>query len=139
MHKVHYVVVSQKTALIPLRQIYPECSKLLADLPMASNLQCLSGPCPKDQRCMSTLAERVHLFFEHVAPSVTHLLTYFKTPSGSIRAGIFTREMGEPRVITCNPHGMQKLQSIGAVHSTILDESFFRNSYVPVSSLLKNP
>lgn len=136
-----YVIVSgtsEDSALIPLRYIYPECSELLKDLPKAENLLCFRAPCTRDKRCMNVLAHRVHTFFDRVLPEkVTHLFAYYKAPSGSIRAGVFTRDMDEPRVITCNQHAMKKLQEIGSVHTVTLDESFYNGSFIPVSSLLK--
>lgn len=85
---------------------------------------------------MPVLAERVHKFFMYHEPSALQLLAYYKTPSGSIRAGVFTRQVDEPRVITCNQHGLQKLQKIGVVKEWAPDDSFYGN-LVSSSSLIR--
>lgn len=137
MSSLFYVLVSRKTVLIPLRQLYPECQSYLVNLPAAENLQCLrEGRCSVDKGCMPVLAERVHKFFMYHEPSALQLLAYYKTPSGSIRAGVFTRQVDEPRVITCNQHGLQKLQKIGAVKEWTPDDSFYGNLVSP-SSLIR--
>lgn len=123
----YYIVVSDKTILIPLRQIYPECAVLLAGSPNAENLQCLRyGTCNQSvDTCMRILAERVDKFFRLQPEERTHMLAYYKTPSGSLRGCWFTSDFDEPKVVTCNKHAFDRLRYYGEIHSWEPDSSFY--------------
>lgn len=66
---------------------------------------------------METLAKRVFNIFE-AFPNAQLLLLYFKYRDrpGTTRAGVFWREMDEPRLVTLNRTGWERLKQIGTIY-----------------------
>lgn len=112
MSSIYYTVFQNKNVFIPLRYLYPECSVFISEHDEVNQLQCLETSCPVDQGCMYVLAKRLSLLFEHLEDAQL-VIAYYKLRSGRIRAGVFRREMEEPRVITCNPSALTKFQREG--------------------------
>lgn len=90
-----------------------------------SPLQCLETSCPVDANCMATLVVRVNKIFDHVEGSEL-LIAYFKLPSGRIRAGVFTSDLSEARVTTCNKTALTKFQQEGTSYEWQPGVDFFK-------------
>lgn len=75
---------------------------------------------------MDKLVKRVKYIFD-AFPEAKLLLLYFayRDKPGSQRAGVFWREMTEPRYITMNRGGWEKLKEIGNVYEWELPDSLF--------------
>lgn len=121
---VHYFTFSKKTAFMHLKYVYPECFILRTDHPATEALQCLTDSCPANRSCMEILAKKVHYLFEHVFPECELLLLYFRNEKGSIRAGVFHKDLREPYVMTCNRSGFAKCQTEGTVFSWVPTTDF---------------
>lgn len=121
--------VQSKTIFAKLKDVYQECEVLIDGSPQLYPLRCLVDHCPKNANCMETLAKRVNCIFE-AFPEAQLLLLYFSyhDRQGSIRAGVFWRDMREPRYITLNRTGWQKMKEMGVVY-----EWHFPASAMPLS------
>ena len=95
---------------------------------------------------MEGLAKRVHYFFDNVVFDAELIIAYFKYHDRpqSIRAGIFFRNMDEPRVMTLNPYAFKKFQREGDTYKWFPSTEFYNLNSVlttpdilPVASLLK--
>ena len=66
---------------------------------------------------MEKLAKRVKAIFD-AFPTAKLLLLYFKYRDrpNSLRAGVFWRDMSEPRIITMNPGAWEKMKQLGTVY-----------------------
>lgn len=108
-----YFVVNKKTVFIPLRYVYPECSKLIDSHPDMFPLKCLTTDgCPANIQCMDYLVPRVNYLFKEVCPAAEMLISYYKYRDrpNSIRGAVFHRDLREPNVMTINPSGFSKFQ-----------------------------
>lgn len=124
-----YFFVTGHTAFVPLRDIYPECAVLIQGEPQLYPLICMRTACPRNANCPQKLAHRVNFFFEKVAdPDVTAMIAYFKHEDrpGSVRAGVFFRDMREPRVIVCNHYAFRKFKRDGEVFKWDPTDSFYQ-------------
>ncbi len=146
MNAAAYLVYQQKTVFIPLRYVYPECSILIAPHPRVPPLLCLKSDCPANRNCMETLAKRVFYFFEQVEPAATLMVAYFKHPDrpNSIRAGIFDKELENPRVSTLNVSAFKKFCTEGDTKYWTPTTEYLNiqgavslPKIIPVSSLIK--
>jgi len=142
-NSAYYVVFQGKTAFMRLKDVYPECSLLIEGEPQLGELLCLSGPCHRNQNCMTILAHRVHQIFDEVIPDSELLYLYFRAQNRkeSIQAGVFWRSMKEPRVIVCNPWAFKKFMTEGDVHEWTPGTDFYLKNVgqglLPASSLIK--
>lgn len=121
MTPLSYFVVSNKTVFIPLRFVYPECSKLIEPYPQLYPLKCLTvDGCPANMQCMDHLAKRVFYLFGEVFPaSVEMLITYYKYADrpNSIRGAVFYRDnLKTPFSLVLNPFGFRKFQRDGVMY-----------------------
>lgn len=116
---IYYFVIKEKTVFLPLRVLYGECFTLIENEPQLSPLLCMHDTCHKNTNCGEILARRVNYFFENVIPTGELLVAYFKYKDkpDSIRAGLFTKNLDEPRVITCNKYAFEKFKKEGIVYS----------------------
>ena len=107
-----------------LNDVYQECSFLIEDEPQLHPLICLKDRCHRGLNCMEKLANRVKYIFD-VWTSADVLLLYFSYRDfpKKQRAGIFTREMDEPRYITMNPHAWKKIKELCTVYEWRLPDS----------------
>lgn len=114
---------------LKLRDLYPECSFLIEDLDQMFPLRCIADDgCPRNQNCMEKLARRLQYVFD-TFKDVKTILLYFRWRDrpGSHRAGVFWRDMREPRYITFNVFAWEKLKKIGQAYEwTIPDELFLQ-------------
>lgn len=79
-------------------------------------LKCMQDDsCPKNKNCAESLAKRVHHFFQHVEPDAELMVAYFKyhDKPNSIRAGVFNKDLEEPKLMTVNPYAFRKFQKEG--------------------------
>lgn len=141
-----FVVFQKRTVFIPLKYIYPECSVLIDPYQQLFPLFCLrEDGCPANSNCMETLAKRVDYFFTNVVPDAELLIAYFKyrDRSNSIRAGVFDREMQNPRVMTLNPYAFRKFQKEGTTYKWVPPDEFLfmggSSELIPVKKLLEKP
>lgn len=104
--------------------VYPNCEFLISDEPQLHPLKCLIDSCHRNQNCMETLAHRVKYVFDQW-PSVDVLVLYFRYRDFPTkhRAGVFGRDMGEPRYITFNPYAWEKIKTKGVVYEWDLPSS----------------
>ena len=110
-----------------LKDLYPECEFLIQDLPECYPLHCLErDSCPRNQNCMDKLVKRIQYVFE-TFPDVQNVVLYFRYQDrpGSHRAGVFWRDLREPRLITFNRTAWEKCKQIGTVYQWVLPDSLF--------------
>jgi len=125
---MYFVIFSTKTAFFKLESIFPECFLFREHAEQIDPLKCLleDNSCHVGRNCMETLAKRVHVLFEEVLPSVDVIVLYFKKRgSQSYGAGLFWRDMREPRTITMNPYAWTRVKTRGAVYQFAPNPSFF--------------
>lgn len=141
-----FFTFQKHTVFIPLKYIYPECSVLIEPYQQLSPLHCLrEDGCPANKNCMETLAKRVNYFFTFVTPEAELLIAYFKyrDRGNSIRAGVFDRNMKEPRVMTLNPFAFKKFQREGITYTWMPPDEFLfmhgGGGLIPMENLLIKP
>lgn len=134
MNPLHYFTYA-KTTFIPLKSLYPECLLLIEDSPKLAPLTCLYDSCHKNDRCMETLAHRIHFLFEKVVPETQLILAYFTYHDrpNSIRAGEFYRTFEEPRVLTLNRSAFLRIQKKSEVFSWVPPSDFFLKASKPTT------
>jgi len=112
-----YYFTYRGTAFVPLRDLYPECLVLIGTEPQLYPLRCMASSCPRNANCATKLAHRVNYFFDKLATEETILFAYFKHPDRpkSVRAGVFYRDLREPKVILCNYFAFKKFSKEGIV------------------------
>lgn len=124
----YFVLFSTKSAFFKLNDIFPECAFHREHAPQVDSLQCLQEDhsCHVNHNCMATLVHRVHVLFQEVLPSVQVIVLYFRK-HGNQRygAGLFWRDMREPRVIVMNPWAWERIKQRGNVFAFTPTQSFF--------------
>lgn len=148
---VSYFTVHEKTFFIPLRYVYPECEKLLAQHPQMHPLQCLQEDgCPANMQCMDFLVPRVTYMFDKVAgPAVDMMVAYFKYTRSNpgelenkvaLMGAIFHRDLRAPTLMTMNPTGFAKCQAMGKVDTWVPTADFkhlgAHRGIIPVENLI---
>lgn len=129
MKPIRYFVFCEKTVFIPLRTLFLECSTYITEHEAVENLQCLETSCPVDFNCMGKLVPRINTIFDQ-NKNFEVLIAYFKLKgSGRIRAGVFSRDLSEPYLITCNPFALKKFQKEGIIYEWFPNTEFFTNEY----------
>lgn len=120
------LAVNEKTLFTKLENIYPECFHLISDLDKLFPLICLKTSCPRNANCMTTLAKRVKFLFDSF-PLAQLLVLYFKyrDKPKSIRAGLFYKDLREPRLITMNPWGWKYFKEKGEVFEWTMPDALF--------------
>lgn len=145
MESIYYFRFQHKTAFVKLEYLFPECSLLIEGKDQLYPLKCLESSCPANANCMEGLAKRVHYFFDKVTLDAELIIAYFKYPDRpqSIRAGIFHRDMENPRVATLNPWAFKKFQKEGEAYKWLPPAEFYQLNNVltspdilPVENLL---
>jgi hypothetical protein len=126
--------VQELTIFTKLKDVYPECFLLIEQASSLFPLRCLKDHCPRNANCMEKLANRVKYVFDSF-PKAQLLVLYFAYPDrpGATRAGIFWRDMREPRFITMNRSGWEKMKQMGVVYEWQLPDDLFLK---PLSSAL---
>lgn len=143
---VAFFVFQQHSVFIPFKFLYPECLTLIEPYEQLYPLHCLRNDhCPVNRGCMDILAKRVNYLFTNVIPDGQQIIAYFKYRDRpqSIRAGVFTREMDEPKLMTLNHSAFKKFQKEGLAFTWIPTDEFMLMSpdpkLIPVESLLVKP
>lgn len=141
-----FFVFQKHSVFIPLKYLYGECFTLIEKHDQLSPLHCLRNDiCPVNIGCMDILAKRVDYFFTHVAPDAKLLIAYFKyrDKPGSIRAGVFDRDLTEPKVMTLNQSAFKKFQKEGLAFTWIPTMEYLTlsrsSTLIPVQNLLLKP
>jgi len=113
---MYILEVNKRTLFTKLESVYAECFFLIEDQPKLYPFICLNSDCHRAANCMEKLAKRVKAIFD-AFPEAKLLLLYFKYRDrpNSMRAGVFWRDLSEPRYITMNPGAWEKMKSIGTV------------------------
>ena len=144
MEPVYYFSFQTKTTFIKLQHLFPECGVLIEGQPELHPLKCLLSSCPANANCMEGLVRRLDYFFENVVPQSELIVAYFRYADRpqSIRAGIFYRDMTEPRVAVVNPWAFRKFQKEGDTFKWFPPAEFYRlntvmSTIIPVESLIK--
>jgi hypothetical protein len=114
---MYLLSVQGRSIAIKLVDLYPECEFLIKGSPQLHPLICFVGPCHRNANCMEKLAKRVKYVFEQFKDAQL-LVLYFKYQDkpNSIRAGVFWRDLREPRYITINPYAWEHLKKRGEVY-----------------------
>lgn len=128
MEPIYYFRFQHKTAFVKLEYLFPECFILIEGKEKLHPLKCLEGMCSANANCMEGLAKRVHYFFDNVVLDAELIIAYFKYPDRpqSIRAGIFHRDMEEPRITVLNPWAFKKFQKEGDTYKWVPPEEFYQ-------------
>lgn len=141
-----FFVFQKHSVFIPLKFVYPECSVLLEPFSHLVPLHCLNQDgCPANKGCMEILAKRVNYLFTTVVPDAQQLICYFKHKDrpDSIRAGVFTRDMIEPKLMTLNRSAFKKFQREGITFAwTPPNEYWFmapNTNIITIEKLLVKP
>lgn len=117
---------TQSTVFAKVKDVFPECPVLIDDLPQMFPLRCLVDSCPRNANCMDKLARRVKHLFD-TFPRAQMLVLYFtwRDRPGSQRAGIFWRDMREPRHVTMNRSAWEKCKDMGKVFEYHMPDGLF--------------
>lgn len=141
---ITYVLFQEKTVLIPLRYVHPECFLNIKDSPKLFPMQCfVEDACPPGTNCGEKLVKRVNYLFNEVVPDAEMLVSYFKWHDrpNSTRAAIFYRDLEPPKVGIINGYALRKFLREGTSYQWFpTDEySFMGGSpgLIPVDSLIK--
>lgn len=139
---VAFFTFQTHSVFIPLKYVYPECFVLIESHEKLSPLQCLKTGCAANANCATKLAQRIDFIFKHVAPDAKMIYTYFKyrDQPKSIKAGVFDREMNEPRIMTLNQSAFRKFMREGVQQSWQPPVEYWMaggsNGLIPVEHLL---
>lgn len=115
---------------LKLKDLFPECMFQIEDAPQLFPFICLrQESCPRNHNCMGKLVKRLEAVLE-VWKDVDLVFLYFSWPDmpGSQRAGVFWRDMREPRYITFNRSSWEKMKAVGTIFRWHLDDSVFLSS-----------
>lgn len=140
---IHYFVAQGHSMFIPLRDLYPECLVLIEPHAQAFPLQCLQRPCNAMKGCPEILAKRVHYLFTNVCPEAQQIFAYIKYRDrpNSIRAGLFDRNLADPRVIILNPYGFRKYRNEGLTYEWVPTDDYLfmgtSSGLLPASNLIR--
>lgn len=139
---MYFLEIQKKTLLTKFVEVFPECEFLIQDQDQLFPLRCLLGDCHRNSNCMETLVRRIKYIFDRFEDA--HLLVlYFKYRDNpkQLRAGVFWRDLREPRYIVVNPYAWEKLKEIGTVYEWNLPDSLFLGKTEPAHqpSLLVMP
>lgn len=99
-----------------LVDMYAECEYLIRGEDRLHPLICLKDTCHRGLNCMEKLVIRTKCIFD-TFESADVLLLYFSYHDfpRKQRAGVFTRNMDEPRYINFNLHAWNKVKSMATI------------------------
>jgi hypothetical protein len=123
--------VKQQTLFVKLKDVYPECEFLISDQEQLHPFICFTSHCHRNANCMEKLAGRVKYIFDGF-PHAQLLLLYFsyRDKPASQRAGVFWRDLREPKYIVFNRTAWEKMKQIGTVYEWNLPDSFFLTGHM---------
>ena len=123
---LYFLLLCNHTAFFKLDSVFPECYLYRDQMPRTDPLMCLHSTCPANHSCMETVAKRLFVLFNEVMPQVELIILYFrKQTTLGLGAGLFWKNMQEPRFITMNPSAWDLVKSRGFVFEFQPGASFF--------------
>jgi hypothetical protein len=124
---MYFVVFSSKTAFFKLDDIFPECLFYRDKSPQIEPLACLQedNACTEGRHCMETLSKRIFVMFEEVCDCDLLILYFKKRNYQGLGAGVFWKDMREPRIITMNPSAWSRIKMHGNVYRFNPGHEFF--------------
>lgn len=130
---MYFLEINKKTLLVKMKEFFPECEFLISDQEQLFPFRCLQDHCPRNSNCMEKLAKRVkHIFDQFENAELLVLYFKYRDHPTRLRAGVFWRDLREPRFITMNPYAWEKFKEIGTVYSyTLPDELFLGGTAQP--------
>lgn len=141
-----FFVFQKHSVFMPLKYVYGECFTLIEKYDKVAPLHCLKADiCPANVGCMDILAKRINYLFTYVVPEAQLLVAYFKyrDKPDSIRAGVFDRNLSEPKVMTLNQSAFKKFQRESLTFTWVPTMEYLTLSrsttLIPVQSLLLKP
>lgn len=143
---ISFFTVNEKSLFLPFRYLYPECLLLIEKHLQAFPLLCLKSDCPANKNCMEVVAKRVNYWFTHIEPKAELMFAYFKyRDSTSLRAGVFNKNLDEPKYMVLNPSGFAKLQRENSIIKQYNPSMEYLNingvqqlpQIIPVTSLIR--
>ena len=150
---IHYFVFQEHSAFMPLRYAYAECSVLIEPHPRVEPLQCYQTSCPANRNCAEITARRIHYLFEEIlSDDVEMLFLYFKMRNKSflsevgkipsLGAGVFYKDMREPRWMVMNRWGFNRVRNEGVASSWLPTDEFLfmggtKDLLIPTSRLVR--
>jgi len=135
----YFVVLSSKSAFFKFNDVFPECSLYQENTPRLEPLVCLrENVCHVGHGCMDTLVKRVQALFGELLPSVSVLVLYFRKRNlPGYGAGIFWRDLREPRVIIMNSYAWERVKIRGKVFQFTPNESFYLSGRTDTENSIK--
>lgn len=140
---INFFVFQRHSVFMPFRYLYPECFVLIKPHQSLHPLFCLKNDiCPVNSNCMEVLAKRVDYLFTNLCTDGKQLIAYFSYPDRpkSIRAGLFTRDLSEPRLLTLNRSAFEKFRKEGVTYAWVPTDEFLfigtSRTLIPASDLL---
>lgn len=123
---MYVLEVNNKSLFIKMKEVYPECEFLIEDESKLFPFICLISDCHRNANCMEKLANRVKYIFDQFE-SAELLVLYFRYRDfpKRHRAGVFWRDMREPRYIVMNPYSWERLKMRGIIYEWELPSSLF--------------
>ncbi len=136
MGRIYFLSLSNKydndhTAFFKFKDIMPECYFNREEYPRIEVATCIKdiGNCHVNHNCFEILFKRVKILFnETVVPGTSLIVLYFrKFVVPGLGAVVFDRQFDkiEPRWITMNPSGWNKLKSYSDIYSFQATSEFF--------------
>jgi len=80
---------------------------------------------------MDVLCKRLKILFEDFLPNVDLILLYYKRGDDGIGAGVFWRDFREPRTITVNPSGWNRIKQRSRLFEFSPEPGFFLGAQPP--------
>jgi len=141
--QISYFDFQGHSVFLPLRFLYAECLVLIDGSPQLYPLACFNRPCPVMKNCPDVLAHRVNYLFDKIVPNAEVIYAYFKHPDRprSIRAGMFRRDLSEPKTIVMNLAAFNKFRREGVTYNWIPPDEFIfmggsDSQIIPATNLL---
>jgi len=123
---IFFLVFCDQTIFFKLDSIFPECYLYREQMPRTDPLMCLYSACPANKNCMETLAKRIFVLFQEVIPQADLIILYYrKQCSSGLGAGLFWKDMSEPRYIIMNPSAWDMIKQRGYVFEFHAGSSFY--------------
>jgi len=127
-----FLIFCEHTVFFKLDSIFPECYLHRDQMPRTDPLMCLYSNCPGNKNCMETLAKRIFVLFHEVITQADLIVLYYrKQTSDSLGAGLFWKDMREPRYITMNPSAWDLIKTRGLVFQFTPGPYFFLTGSAP--------
>lgn len=137
----YFLVLSSKTAMFKLDDLFPECRLYREKAPQAEPLICIrDDSCPVNHGCMASLVRRIKMLFEEIVPQAELIILYFRKRNvPGLGAGVFWKDFREPRVITVNQQAWERVKFRGTTFQFLPSESFFLSGRGPEPEALTSP